>query len=206
MAASDPVEQWRRLNTLYAEMGDLELLELRATFGDLTEVAQGVLRNEMKKRKLWDLPPAAEPSLEVRGGDPESDDDFFADLRLGGVIVEEYDTVNEAKLASYVLELAGVRAVVVDGSGQFDLRSPFVRVAPEDAEKAAAILAQPISEGVRADWQATQDLPDFEIPACPHCSCREVLLEAFEPSNQWLCEECGHRWVDPAPEPLGDPR
>jgi hypothetical protein len=203
MGTIDPVEEWRRLNVLYSEMGDGELLELRTAFADLTEVAQGVLRNEMKRRKLWDLPPAAEHSVEVSGKDPVTNDDFFQDLRLGGVIVGEYDTVNEAKLAGYVLDLAGVRAVMVDGNGQFDLRLPFVRVAPEDAEKADAILAQPISEEVRADWQATQELPDFEVPPCPHCSCQEVLLEAFEPNNQWLCEECGHRWDDPAPESQG---
>ncbi len=170
----------------------MELMELREAFGDLTEVAQGVLRDELQKRQLWDLQSRAEASPEGR----ETSAALSEDLRLGGVIVGEYDTVNDAKLAVYVLELAGIQATVVDGTGRFDLRLPFVRVAPEDAERADAILAQPVSLQIRADFEATLNMPDFEVPACPHCHCREVLLEAFEPVNQWLCEDCGHRWQD----------
>lgn len=199
MAINDPAEEWRRLNALYSEMGDTELLELRAGFGDLTEIAQGTLRDELKKRELWDLPLQEERSRDDR----ENGYEPFDDLRMGGVTIREYDTVNDARLAGYVLDLAGIRAAVVDASGGFDLRTPFVRVAPEDAEKAAAILAQPISAKTRADYEAMRNLPDFEAPACPHCSCSEVLLEEFEPNNQWLCEECGHRWEDAAPESTG---
>jgi hypothetical protein len=181
-------------------MGDAELLELKAAFGDLTEIAQSTLRDELKKRKLWDLPLSDTHLPDSCGDDPEDEYDAFGDLRLGGITVREYDTVNEAKLAGYVLDLAGIRAVVVDEFGSFAIPVPFVRVAPEDAEKAAAILGQPISEKIRAGYEATRNLPDFEAPACPHCSCNEVLLEEFEPNNQWLCEECGHRWVEATPE------
>jgi hypothetical protein len=104
--------------------------------------------------------------------------------------------LNEAKLASYVLELAGIEAAVVDGFGSFDLRLPLVRVSPEDAERADVILAQPISPQTRADYEATLNLPDFEVPLCPHCNADGVLLEAFEPNNQWVCDHCGHRWED----------
>jgi ribosomal protein S27AE len=200
----DPAEEWRQLHALYAEMGDTELLELRRDFGDLTVMAQGELRDELKQRQLWDMPlPQTEPA-DAGHADSQTAYDSFGDLLLGGVTVGEYDTVKEANLAVYVLDLGGIGAVVGDGSRQFDLRLPFVRVAPEDAERATGILAQPISAQVRADFEATQNLPDFEVPACPRCSCTEVLLEKVEPTNKWLCGECDHRWQDAAPEGARD--
>lgn len=191
----DPAEQWRQLAALYAEMGDTELRELRSSFDDLTELAQGVLRDELKKRALWDLPDSLEDESEDDAATPHS----FEDLRLAGVLVREYDTAHEASLAVYVLDLAGIQAVMGESNGRFDLSLPFVKVAPENAEKAAALLDQPIPAGIRADHDAMRSLPDFEVPACPHCSWPEVLLDEVEPTNQWLCGECGHRWADPLP-------
>jgi len=189
----NPADEWRHLAALYAEMGDPELLELKASLEDLTEVAQGVLRDEMKKRDLWDLPSPQADLAEQENAEPHS----LEDLRLAGAIVGQYGTVNEANLAAYVLDLAGIQAVVVNNT--FDHALPTLRVAPGDAERATALLAQPISADVREDYEATRNLPDFEVPGCPHCHCEEVLLEEVEPSNQWLCEECGHRWADAMP-------
>jgi len=49
---NDPGAEWTRLTRLYAEKTDEELLALAADFEDLTEIAQAVLRDEMRKRKL----------------------------------------------------------------------------------------------------------------------------------------------------------
>ena len=46
----DTIADWQRLTQLYSEMDDGELEALNADIGDLTEVAQQVLRDEMKKR------------------------------------------------------------------------------------------------------------------------------------------------------------
>jgi hypothetical protein len=46
--------EWQRLTQHYAAVSDEELRELAAQFGDLTEIAQQVLRDEMRKRKLGD--------------------------------------------------------------------------------------------------------------------------------------------------------
>lgn len=50
----DTIADWQRLTQLYSEMDDGELEALNADIGDLTEVAQQVLRDEMKKRGLND--------------------------------------------------------------------------------------------------------------------------------------------------------
>ena len=194
MASADPVEEWQRLSALYSEMGDGELLELKDALSDLTDGAQTILRDELKKRQLWDV---ASP-MKAQPGEPgrKTERASHEDLLLGGVTVREYDTLNEAKLASYVLQLAGIQAVEMEGHASFDLRLPSVRVRPDDAERANAILAQPIPPQIRAEHEAALNMPDFEAPVCPRCNTDEVLLEAFEPNNQWVCDHCGHRWED----------
>jgi hypothetical protein len=59
-----PDQQWRALTAHYAEMWDDELLNLASDYKDLTEMAQQVLRDEMKKRGLGDptAPRLAAPS------------------------------------------------------------------------------------------------------------------------------------------------
>ena len=47
-----PDQEWRRLGEHYAGMYDEELLELARDYKNLTEMAQQVLRDEMKKRGL----------------------------------------------------------------------------------------------------------------------------------------------------------
>ena len=39
----DPIEEWRRLTTLYSEMGDIEIQELAGQINDLTSNAQQIL-------------------------------------------------------------------------------------------------------------------------------------------------------------------
>jgi hypothetical protein len=179
----------KRLSALYGEMGEIELLELKASFDDLTDIAQQVLREELEKRQLWDLP--AEPAAPSAERKKRSMDE----LAVTGVVAGEYDTVKEAKLAAFVLELAGIEAAFVDGQG-FDMRMPSVRVAPEDAERAEALLAEPVSDETRAEFEVRLHAPDFELPVCPHCASEAVLLEAVEPHNLWFCEECGGSWED----------
>ena len=48
----DSEGQWQRLVDLYRAMPDEELLGLAERPGDLTEMAQGVLRSEMASRRL----------------------------------------------------------------------------------------------------------------------------------------------------------
>ena len=190
MASSDPMEEWQRLRSLYAGMGEIELLELKEAFDDLTETAQGLLRDELKKRCLWELAiPRSAPRREQKKHSLE-------DLYLAGTIVREYDTVKEAKLAAFILELAKIEAAVADEQANFDLRPPSVRVAPEDVERADALLAEPVSAQTHADFEATLRAPDFEVPVCPRCASNGVLLEGVEPNNQWRCEDCGRSWED----------
>lgn len=198
MPEIDANKEWERLNTVYREMGDGELLELRAQFDDLTDVAQRVLRDELQKRNLWDdghkddrgnlhdMPSGAE------AGEPWSNDD----LLVGGETVCECETSVEAELYRYVLESAKIRSVVLHPGQKFYARLPLVKVAPDDLERAKAALAQPIPEDMVKDFEAFAAAGDFEVPACRKCGSTEVVLESVDPANEWLCDSCGARWHD----------
>ena len=51
---ANPLEEWQRLSELYREKNEEELRELANDFTDLTETAQQVLRDEMRKRSMGD--------------------------------------------------------------------------------------------------------------------------------------------------------
>ena len=78
---------WHRLTQLYREMGDGELEELYADKGDLTEVAQQVLRDEIRKRGLDE--PHTEPNQ--AGSFGASKWGAGGDAAVGGDSAEEGD-------------------------------------------------------------------------------------------------------------------
>lgn len=63
-----PDQEWRRLGEHYAGMYDEELLELARDYKNLTEMAQQVLRDEMKKRGLGE-PLAPRPKIPAKPED-----------------------------------------------------------------------------------------------------------------------------------------
>src|ERR1700722_9710528 len=70
---TDPLEEWRRLTALYAEMGDVEIRELADQINDLTESAQQVLRDEMKKRRLDDEANPSKTPRQIRNSEFDVD-------------------------------------------------------------------------------------------------------------------------------------
>ena len=117
----------------------------------------------------------------------------------------ESETINEANFLSFVLSEAGIRSVVHATRGKFDLTLPRVRVAPEDAKKAVAMLTNPIPDKVRREYaEMSYDKAAFAELSCPRCKSSDILLQPENPAclNDWLCSGCGHRWQDPLPENL----
>ncbi|HEY0307469.1 MAG TPA: hypothetical protein VGB94_04870 [Acidobacteriaceae bacterium] len=181
-------------------MTDEQLVELRADYDGLTEIAQPILRDELQHRKLWPPPvPQAAPPPEIVPAEPPIQYDI-SDIQYGGVIVATFDNEFEAGLAGYILELAKIQSGVVSSNQHFGLPGIELRVAPDDGERAIAILSKPIPDSMRDDYQAMKDAGDFILPACPACRSQEVLLISIEPTNQWQCDVCGHKWQDPIPD------
>jgi hypothetical protein len=204
----DPSAVWQRLTELYASKLDEELLELREDFDDLTDVAQGVLRDELRKRRLWSDVPGSESKAKqiaqrytTSPTEDPLDEDLVDLIRVGGVKVYESDDRNDASLIWYVLRRANIPAALTRKEHDFDLRLPQVRVSPDDVERALAIIGQPIPDVIRQDYEleSAAETEEWLLPNCKRCSAPDPLLESASPTNTWRCEECGATWQDPLP-------
>ncbi len=213
--ASDPGSEWQRLTALYQDKSDEELLELAEDFGNLTDVARQVLRDELRKRGLAQpqaeekKPNAQEDRRPVFGawshaiaeqnGDldtqnNEGREDQPAEYTWKTLLCTR-DTREEAWQISEVLKRAGIESwIEAPAQGSLDLTGPRVMVAADELEEARAIAAQPIPQEIID--QSKVRVEDFVPPTCPKCGAADPLLEAVEPTNLWLCEVCGAEWSD----------
>jgi len=192
-------------------MGDVELEELDANIGDLTEVAQQVLRDEMKRRGL------NEPSATRRAFEPperfapiESDGDADSlteeDESEDGELPHEYTWKTElcecaereeAWQIREVLRQAGIESWIEGpGARVWDgMSNPRILVAADQFERAREIASHPIPQAIVE--QSKMQIPDFEPPVCPGCGADDPILEGADPVNSWHCERCGKQWTDP---------
>jgi hypothetical protein len=154
---ADPLAEWQRLTQLYREMGDGELEELDADKGDLTEVAQQVLGDEIRKRGL-DKPSG--PSNETdaskrfgispwsRNGDSSAAEDTTEESNLP---VEytwkaplcECEDSEKVRQVQEVLRRAGIESWI-EGPGYsvaLEMSSPRIEVAADQLEQAREIIA-----------------------------------------------------------------
>jgi hypothetical protein len=207
MAEMGMDEQWRRLAALYAEQSDLELEGLREDFDGLTDVAQGALRDEMKRRGIWEV--AAAAALVGEAGDDEA---VLAaaeeravvgwggpgDLIAGGAWVCECEDKRQEALCQFMLERAGIRSEIEPASsGKFGLSYSRVHVAPSEVERARQVLAEPLSPGEIQEFErAREEAASFDAPVCKGCGSDEVMLELNDAGNEWVCPDCGNRWEE----------
>jgi hypothetical protein len=210
----DPVEEWRRLTALYSEMGDIEIRELAVQINDLTESAQQILRDELKKRGLQETPVSPARSVSsarpaaIHYEDPNYQDDDAS--RENNEPIEyswktllcECDTQQQVAQLAEALRRAGIDSWIDPPSSRFFTRLR-VMVAADQLEQARAVAAQPIPQDIVDELkkEEAEEPQYFEIPACPRCKAEDPTLESVEPSNNWLCESCGYTWSDPVPGP-----
>jgi hypothetical protein len=223
---ASPFEEWQRLSELYREKSEEELRELADDFVDLTETAQQVLRDEMRKRGMGDpgarpvaqknadqpdaesTPPAFvhwEPQNDPYGpeADPENTDQPH-EYTWKTQLCECDDRVEAAQLTE-VLRRAGIESWIEQPGSRysFGISNPRVLVAADQLDQARSIAAQPIPQEIldqsKLD-QSKMDPPEFEPPACPQCGAKDPVLEAVDPTNSWRCEACGKQWTDSADE------
>ena len=204
----DPQRYWRDLTENYRQMSDGELLQLGESRGDLTEVAQQVLRDEMRKRGLDESKPADAPKLTghpavVHWESPRyrdrsheaSDGSDIPGEFTWKTLLCECDTSQEAWQVGETLRRAGIESWVTGSRSAWDVSGPRVQVAADQLEQAQAVMASPISHEVIEESQVK--LPEFELPGCPTCGASDPLLESVDPVNVWRCETCGAEWSDP---------
>jgi hypothetical protein len=184
-------------------MADGELLKVAADSASLTNMARGVLQEEMNCRGL-----GFEPAEPPAGGKVVEARDV--------VTVRKFRDLPEALLAKGSLDSAGVECWLADDNlVRLDwFISNFVggiklQVRKEDAEAANEILDQPIPE----DFDV-EGIGEYQQPRCPECHSLDVSFEelnkpvAFASAyvglpiplhrRAWRCHECKHQWKDAA--------
>ena len=215
---NDPGADWQRLTRLYAEKSDEELLELADDFGNLTEVAQQVLRDEMKQRKIEEpeerfreQPPIfgrwnqesnpaqnqGTATAEEQIDDPGEPHEYTWKTELctcesSKQAWQVYETLRRASIESWPQRPGasfGTRSV-----GSLEIR---ILVAADQLEEARAILSRPIPQEIMNE--SNMPVEDFVVPRCPKCGTADPLLESVDSSNHWLCENCGAQWTDAQP-------
>jgi hypothetical protein len=214
----NPLEEWQRLSELYREKSEEELRELADDVVDLTETAQQVLRDEMRKRGMRD--PAAHPIVRNHAdgqagvsmssatvhwepqnypGDSEADHEN-TDLPheyTWKTQLCQCDDRAEARQLAEALRRAGIESWIEQPGSRysFGIGNPRVLVAADQLDQARSIAAQPIPQEIID--QSKMALPEFESPACPQCGAKDPVLEEVDPSNSWRCEACGKQWTEP---------
>jgi hypothetical protein len=212
---ADPIEEWRRLREHYSQLSDEELNELALDFGDLTQSAQQVLREELRNRGL--RAPGAAGGLSNSTGSPwpqrppgaihpddserealqrdEIEDDAPGRDYTWKTQLCECESTEQAWQIREVLRLAGIDSWVEQPGSGWGVANPRVVVAADQLEEAAEIMKNPIPQEIIDQFNT--EIPEFEPPPCPKCGAGDPVLEGVEPVNSWRCEACGKLWSDP---------
>jgi len=214
----DPMEEWRRLTTLYSEMGDLEIQELVSQINDLTPAAQQVLRDEIKKRGIANE--SSSSSAPTQGSsqpgrqatvnwEPSSyrykfsslpDEDDGSHEYSWKVTLCECETSRDAWRIAQMLKRAGIDSWIEAPEYNRAIGNSRVLVGADQLDQAQLVAAQPVPQDVLDEEKELEQSAEYEIPLCPKCKAPDPTLESVEPTNNWLCESCGYTWSDP-----GDP-
>ena len=197
-----PDQQWRRLTKLYGDMYDGQLLELAATFNDLTEMAKTVLRDELRKRELGDpLAPGWSASAQLKAQEQEELEQASAEAAERPAIeytwkvpLCECNLSIEASQVAETLKRAGIQSWLNRPQFPSDLRGSIVLVAADQLDEARAVIANPIPQDIIDESQI--EIPEYAPPVCPSCGAADSILIATEPANSWECETCGEEWTD----------
>lgn len=207
MEVFDPERERQRLREEYSRMMDGELEQIAANEFDLTDIARGVLREEISRRGL-----SRQSATQVTATPVPIAGD------LGGrsenlCVVRRFASFSEALIAKTCLDGSGIECALADqnmlGANPFlanALGGVRLFVSESDLEQATKLLDQPIP----AEFEI-QGLGTYSQPRCPQCFSMDItfgeLNNAAKVSlplglplpllrGDWLCHNCGCRWKD----------
>ncbi|HZU43269.1 MAG TPA: hypothetical protein VE994_11395 [Terriglobales bacterium] len=201
MREQNPETERQRLSELYAGMSDGELEKIAVEADSLTDVAQQALTAELGRRGLELLRTATlvqEPALQEL------------------VTIRQFRDLPDAMLAKGILESAGIECFFGDENiVRMDwfisnlVGGVKLKVKPEDALEANAILEQPIPDNFDVEG-----VGEYEQPRCPKCESTDISFEELNKplaygsaylgvpipfqTKAWKCHACGQRWRENA--------
>lgn len=195
-----PPSEEQRLERNYAEMSEEQLRTLAASASSLTDLAHIALQKEFERRRLT-----------VELSDSTSKDVLeFHKL----VTIRQFRDLPEALLAKGSLDSAGIECYLGDDNMvRMDwfisnlIGGVKLRVSPENAEAANAVLDQPIPEDFDVEGVGA-----YHQPRCPQCQSLDVTFEELNKPvaytsawlrlplplqrKAWRCLECKCEWEE----------
>jgi hypothetical protein len=188
----DQAEELRRLEELYAQMGDGDLRALADKLDDLREVAQHALRAEISRRGL------ALQTHDPPTGDPLPRDDDAVPLWVAKDGVEAHLIKTALESAGIACSLAAEAVETPDALSESPEADLVIRVAESDVPRASRILAR--------RFPRHEDAEKEYLACCPKCSSPGIVLQSVgakapesclaHPRYSWTCDSCGHQWED----------
>ena len=160
----DNIADWQSLTKLYGEMYDDELLELNDGIGDLTAVAQQVLRDEIKKRGLSKTAPQITPIADLPAAEGEPSQSDQTHEFTWKTLLCECNSREEATPIRLALGQAGIGSWIEGPNSRYamDFSNPRILVAADQLDQAREILSRPISPDLVE--QSKEEIPEFEFP------------------------------------------
>jgi len=207
MGIVDPERERQRLREEYSRMIDGELEQIAANEVDLTDVASGVLREEMSRRGL-----SRESATQV----PETHLPMAGDLLRRSeslCVVRRFASFSEALIAKTCLDGSAIECELADqnvlGANPFlanALGGVRLFVNEADLEQSTKLLDEPIP----AEFDI-QGIGTYVQPRCPQCFSMDITFGELNSAakvslplglplpllrGDWLCHNCGCRWKD----------
>jgi hypothetical protein len=200
MGSVDRVEEWRRLQELYATLTEGELEAVAEDGYELTDVAKQALQSEILRRgldiRLKGAPSAAEPDEKAGDFDPSG-----FDL----AVVNRAWNSDEARQMLGILRDAGIPAYLgPDNLEDVDaFHSAFdggvdVKVREVDHQRALHALSQALPR--------EPDAKTDSVARCPKCHSPDIVFQGLDEESvpnsfatskfNWICDSCGHSWKD----------
>lgn len=209
MGTLGPAAESLRLAERYRQMSDDELIELAKDSSELTELAQGVLTQEVLVRKLK-VPPVEEQERPQPELQPSKSEDEYAEDRS----LIELCTVwshNDAVKVATLLDAADIpffmgpeRATRVDRVTSSFSPGVAVNVMQIGLPWAREAIMNYVPVDAPPELKE-DDAEEVEIH-CPKCHSIDVVFEHLsdEPKNgnatpqkfDWTCASCGYAWED----------
>lgn len=208
MATLDPATEWRRLSELYRQVADGELQALARTKSELTEVAQQVLADEIRRRRLKVEPEVAPPPPPTPETPPDSP--YYDDRQL--MEIATVWSLADALQLQRLLDQAGIpffmgpeKATGVDAVTSNFVNGVSVSIMKVGWPWAREALQyyEPLNEPDRKPEAESGNV----AVRCPKCHSEEVIFDDLvgEPPTtekdspqqyEWTCGACGYRWKD----------
>ena len=212
MEIADPAAEWRRLSAHYRQLTDDELVDLARKQGELTDIAQQCLRDEVVGRRLKIEPVKPEKARPVLV--PQSPDSPYAEERSLVQLCTVW-SVRDALQIQNLLDGAGIpfymgeeRATGVDQVTSNFAGGVDVSIMNVGLPWARPLMLYYFPKDVPAAEKEEEE--KNETPAvirCPKCNSEEVVFQDMQDEDpatherilqkyKWKCDSCGNEWED----------